>query len=209
MGKTSLVNRLVHDSFNKGEKKTEGIQITQWPITLHHNENVRLHVWDFGGQEIMHATHQFFLTSRSLYLLVLSGRQGREDADAEYWLSLTEGLGGRSPVIVVLNKVREHPFTINRNGLLAKYPQIRGFVETDCEDNTGISELRHAIFSAIDGLEHLRDAFPSAWFDIKNRIAGWRKTISPSIDSEIYARNWERRIAKHMRTSRYIYIVSG
>ena len=25
-------------------------------------------VWDFGGQEIMHATHPFFLTRRSLYL---------------------------------------------------------------------------------------------------------------------------------------------
>lgn len=48
----------------------------QWPIRLKGEEDVRLHVWDFGGQEIMHATHQFFLTERSLYLLVLSGRQG-------------------------------------------------------------------------------------------------------------------------------------
>ena len=27
-------------------------------------------MWDFGGQEIYHATHQFFLTRRSLYVLV-------------------------------------------------------------------------------------------------------------------------------------------
>jgi internalin A len=37
-------------------------------------DQAHLNVWDFGGQEIMHATHQFFLTRRSLYLLVLSGR---------------------------------------------------------------------------------------------------------------------------------------
>ena len=69
------------------EKKTEGINITQWPVSLHNGEDVRLHIWDFGGQEIMHSTHQFFLTQRSLYLLVLNGRQGHEDADADYWLS--------------------------------------------------------------------------------------------------------------------------
>jgi internalin A len=27
-----------------------------------------INVWDFGGQEIYHATHQFFLSHRSLYL---------------------------------------------------------------------------------------------------------------------------------------------
>ena len=69
VGKTSLVNRLVHQTFDAGETKTEGIQITDWPLCLKGNEDVKLNVWDFGGQEIMHSTHQFFLTERSLYLL--------------------------------------------------------------------------------------------------------------------------------------------
>ena len=47
--------------------------MTSWPIVLSNDERVRLNVWDFGGQEIMHATHQFFLTTRSLYLVVLAG----------------------------------------------------------------------------------------------------------------------------------------
>jgi internalin A len=40
----------------------------------------------------MHSTHQFFLTENSLYLLVLNGRQGHEDSDAEYWLELIKSL---------------------------------------------------------------------------------------------------------------------
>jgi hypothetical protein len=32
-------------------------------------------IWDFGGQEIQHSTHQFFLTTRSLYLLVVDARK--------------------------------------------------------------------------------------------------------------------------------------
>jgi len=174
VGKTSLVNRLVHNLHNTDEKKTEGINITQWPIRLPNNENVNLHIWDFGGQEIMHATHQFFLTQRSLYLLVLNGREGGEDADAEYWLKLIKSFGGESPVIIVLNKIKEHSFDINRRALQQKYG-IRDFVLTDCEDGTGIHELRRSIERETDHLEGLHDAFPSIWFAIKDRLAGMKK----------------------------------
>lgn len=173
VGKTSLVNRLVHNRFDKDEKKTEGINITQWRVGLRNGEDVRLNVWDFGGQEIMHATHQFFLTQRSLYLLVLSGREGGEDKDAEYWLKLIESFGNESPVIIVLNKITEQAFDLNRRALRLKYAFIvrNGFISTDCEDATGIDELRQVIERETDGLEHLRDAFPLSWFAIKDTLA--------------------------------------
>lgn len=175
VGKTSIVNRIVHRRF-WNEKKTEGIRITEWPLTVgEKRDSVRLNVWDFGGQEIMHATHQFFLTERSLYLLVLSGREGGEDADAEYWLKLIQSFGGNSPVVIILNKIKEHPFDVNRNALLRKYPFIRDFVKTDCEDATGIEELRHVVERETDRLEHLRDAFPGSWFFIKDKLAGMKR----------------------------------
>ncbi len=175
VGKTSLVNRLVHNRFDKSEKKTEGIQITQWPLRLNRKEEVRLNIWDFGGQEIMHATHQFFLTQRSLYVLVLNGREGGEDADAEYWLKLIESFGAGSPVLIVLNKIKEHPFDLNRRALQQKYPNIRGFIATDCKDRTGLAELRKAIAHETDQLEHLRDAFPASWFSLKDKLAAMKK----------------------------------
>ncbi|MGF1569427.1 MAG: COR domain-containing protein [Nodosilinea sp.] len=172
VGKTSLVNRLIHQNFDPKSAKTEGIQITQWPLHLNGSEDIKLHVWDFGGQEIMHSTHQFFLTERSLYLLVLNGRQGHEDADAEYWLELIQSFGGGSPVIVVLNKIKEHPFDVNRGALQQKFPNIRGFIATDCETGLGIDPLRAAIEQETDALEHLRDPFPASWVAIKDRLAG-------------------------------------
>jgi internalin A len=176
VGKTSLVNRLIHNKFKEGEEKTDGIRITEWPIRLNGQEEVRLNVWDFGGQEIMHATHQFFLTQRSLYLLVLNGREGGEDADAEYWLKLIESFGDESPVIVVLNKIKEHPFDLNRRGLRQKYPFIRHFVKTDCADEPiGLEELRKAIERETDDLENLRDAFPASWFQIKEQLPKMQK----------------------------------
>ncbi|HWP55519.1 MAG TPA: GTP-binding protein, partial [Pyrinomonadaceae bacterium] len=134
VGKTALVNRLVHDEFIS-TSITRGIAITQWPVTTG-KETVRLNVWDFGGQEIQHATHQFFLTERSLYLVVLNGRAGAEDEDAEYWLKFIKTFGGSSPTIVVLNKFNVQPFEVNRRGLQEKYAFIRAFVETDCKPTT-------------------------------------------------------------------------
>ncbi|MCG9890853.1 MAG: TIR domain-containing protein [Thermosynechococcaceae cyanobacterium MS004] len=171
VGKTSLVNRLVNNTFDKYSPKTEGIQITHWDIKISGTENVRLNIWDFGGQEIMHATHQFFLTQRSLYILVLNGRQGHEDADAEYWLNLIESFGDESPVLIVLNKIKAHPFDLNRRALRQKFPNIVDFIDTDSETSHGIHTLHQAIERETDRLKHLRDAFPASWFGIKDQIA--------------------------------------
>ncbi|MCG9892968.1 MAG: leucine-rich repeat domain-containing protein [Thermosynechococcaceae cyanobacterium MS004] len=171
VGKTSLVSRLVHNTFDKDAPQTQGIQITQWPIQLNGTEDVRLNVWDFGGQEIMHATHHFFLTQRSLYILVLNGRQGHEDTDAEYWLNLIESFGEDSPVIVVLNKIKACPFDLNRSGLRQKFIHIVEFIETDCEDAHNLVQLRQAIERTTHNLKHLRDEFPASWFGIKDQLA--------------------------------------
>ncbi len=176
VGKTSLVKKLLFNNFNEHETKTEGIAISEWHLTLHDSETIRLNLWDFGGQEIMHATHQFFLTQRSLYLLVLEGRQGGEDADAEYWLKLIESFGTEddgtiAPVLIVLNKSSLNPFDLNRQALLRKYSFIKGFLVSDCKTGIGIKELRVSIEKEIDRLPHLRAAFPASWFAIKDKLA--------------------------------------
>ncbi len=174
VGKTSLVNRLVHGRYNPNETKTEGIAITPWAVQVG-KDQVRLNIWDFGGQEIMHATHQFFLTKRSLYLLVLNAREGEQDANVEYWLRLIESFGGDSPVLVVVNQIQQHAFDLNRRGLQAKFPAIRGFIQTDCETEFGLEELRQAILRETDRLEHLRDPFPANWFTVKDKLANLPK----------------------------------
>ncbi len=178
VGKTSIVNRLVRNKFDLASAKTEGIQITQWPLTVA-GDPVRVHVWDFGGQEIMHATHQFFLTQRSLYLVVLSGREGSEDEDAEYWLKLAASFGAGSPVIVVLNKMHEHRFDVNRGALRQKYPIIQEFVATDCQtgkDGNGIDTLNTAIHTTLATWKAWHADFPEAWFGIKERLSAMKES---------------------------------
>lgn len=50
-------------------------------------------------------------------------------------------MGAESPVVIVLNKIKEHPFELNRGALKQKYAAIRDLIKTDCEDGTGIDQL--------------------------------------------------------------------
>ena len=47
-----------------------GIDVIEWHFGMEGGQDFGVNMWDFGGQEIYHATHQFFLTKRSLYALV-------------------------------------------------------------------------------------------------------------------------------------------
>ncbi|PJF39486.1 MAG: GTP-binding protein [Phototrophicales bacterium] len=173
VGKTSLIKRLINDPndpYIPGEDKTEGIDIRQWCINLN-NDEIRLNVWDFGGQEIMHATHQFFLTKRSLYVLVLDARVSEDQNRLEYWLRIIQSFGGDSPVIIVSNKIDEHPADLDKRGLQKKYPGIiKAFVETSADKNTGIDDLEAAITKEIGKLEHVSDQLPAKWFAVKSKL---------------------------------------
>ncbi|MEH1861396.1 MAG: leucine-rich repeat domain-containing protein [Nostoc sp.] len=71
VGKTSLLRALRGEDFDTQESTTHGIEIKSLELThlTQADVTMQLNTWDFGGQEIYHATHQFFLTNRSLFLL--------------------------------------------------------------------------------------------------------------------------------------------
>jgi internalin A len=162
-GKTSLSKVLRNEPFNIQENQTHGINIIHWQ---HHDLTV--HFWDFGGQEIMHATHQFFLSKRSLYILVLDGR--KEEAP-EYWLKHIQSFGGESPVLIVLNKTDENPsFDVNRQHLLNKYPNIQGFYKLSCKNTSGLNEFQTGFYDAFNQVEMLQTIWGESWFKVKTEL---------------------------------------
>ena len=213
VGKTSLVKRLVDNTFDPEEKMTEGIRITEWPVKLGRAETARMNVWDFGGQEIMHSTHQFFLTERSLYLVVLNGRDGREDEDAHYWLKMVESFGKGSPAIVVLNKIKGTPFELNERDLKKSYPFVKAFVKTDCEGKRppGIAQLRKLIRKETNALDGIRASFPGSWFGIKNRLGEMAEKgenyLRPETYAEICEEHGENDPEKQKQLSRFLHVL--
>jgi len=166
-GKTSLVKRLVFDTFNKQEPQTHGIYLQDWQIEVRGKE-IKIHFWDFGGQDIMKATHQFFYTHRSLYVLVLHGRPGENH---ERWLKQIDNYGGDSPVIVVINKIDENPgFDLNRKFLQDKYKNIVGFCRVSCETRLGIDEFIEVLREQLGKIEMVNTDWPRNWVETKEEL---------------------------------------
>jgi internalin A len=174
VGKTSLLQQIVDGIFDLNQTKTEGISVKQWTVDSRQqaidSSSIKLNIWDFGGQEIMHATHQFFLTKRSLYLLVLDSRLTQEENRVEYWLKIIQSFGGDSPVLIVGNKIDQHPLDIDRTGLQKKYPNVVGILESSAATGAGIEALKAEIAKQIDTLPHVRDLLPETWFIVKSKL---------------------------------------
>jgi small GTP-binding protein len=166
-GKTSLVKQLLGKKFDKYESQTHGINIEPWDIKVGEN-NIKVRFWDFGGQEIMHATHQFFLSKRSLYILVLDGRK---DEKTEYWLKHIESFGGDSPALVVINKIDTNPgFDVNQPFLQGKYKNIKGFYRVSCANKNGIEEFSQALGKELSKVEMLQTTWATSWFNVKTKL---------------------------------------
>jgi internalin A len=193
VGKTSLIRYLTkNQARDPGEQKTPGIfmsekiQVQKW---TDERSPVAINIWDFGGQELMHGTHRYFLTRRSLYLLVLEARREDSQDDAlSYWLRVIQNRGGESPVLVVINKAEPaHLYHPNEAQWRKDFPNIAGFVRITCNDDessrASIQCLREAIVQLVSDdprLAHVQDPIPTAWLRVKSKLeelARKRRTV--------------------------------
>jgi GTPase SAR1 family protein len=165
-GKTSLVRLMCGEAFRADEAVTQGINLrlrVASPI-----DNIRLHIWDFGGQELMYSAHSFFLTRRAVYLIVLDGRR---EEKAEYWLKQIEIVAGACPVFVIVNKVDENPFyDLNRAELRRKWPNIEGFFSLSCKTEEGLPQFLDSFWSRVGEYELPQLIFSKQWLTIKDQL---------------------------------------
>ncbi len=172
VGKTALARQLLHNlPPDSAQGKTEGVDIQKWSVTpATAAEPITLNLWDFGGQGVYQATHQFFFTSRSLYLIVINARTGEKESRLRHWLKLVGSLSDNAPAIIVVNQQDQHPLALNERELKHKYPNLLAIIPTSCTTGAGIADLRQAIFEALAQLPHINDHFPIAWFDLKSQL---------------------------------------
>jgi len=170
VGKTCLVNRIAKDDYDPASLTTEGIEINKWKISASDGNPFWINIWDFGGQEIYHATHQFFLTKRSLYLFVWDARREDNILTFDYWFNVIKLLSDASPIIVTMNKSDERIKTIDEDSLIQKFPNIDSFHKVSAKTGTNINDLRTQICDAIVRLPHVGDVLPKSWQDIREQL---------------------------------------
>lgn len=154
VGKTYIVDRIT----NNGEKLekihepsvTQGISIKQWEFD-NLGENVKINIWDFGGQEIIHSLHRMFLTERTLYLIVLNARYDTLQYEAEKWLKIVESFAPRSHVILIVNKMDLNEFaSINETILYEKFSNLKAIkkISAKYDDKSVFNEMVELIIES-------------------------------------------------------------
>jgi small GTP-binding protein len=172
VGKTSLLQALVGKSFNALLSSTHGIEINTLKLMHPKVEGItmKLNAWDFGGQEIYHATHQFFLTNRSLFLLAWNTRHGYEQGKLYYWLDTIQAKAPESPILLVATHIDERDADLPLKDLHNKYPQVVGQYEISNRTGEGIEALRVAIADSAAELPLMGETWPAAWLDTAETI---------------------------------------
>lgn len=168
-GKTTLRRKIQNPQCSLlDEKSTEGIDVQRWDFQIQDKRDFRVNLWDFGGQEIYHATHQFFLTNRSLYALVADDR--KEDTDFYYWLNIIELLGGDSPILIIKNEKQDRARQIGEPQLRARFKNIVGIVATNFNTNRGLDALLDEIKLRMRQLPHVGTPLPRSWVQVRQAL---------------------------------------
>ncbi|MBT2788066.1 MULTISPECIES: COR domain-containing protein [unclassified Halomonas] len=174
VGKTELCRSVLGVSHDDKPPSTEGISILRWTVTPEDQEYV-VNLWDFGGQEIYHSTHQYFLTKKSVYVLLWTARTDDDFLNFDYWLNIVNLLSDSSPLIVVQNKCDERTKEIDTSRITKQFDNIVGFFNISALNDSGVDELKKQIVKQVEKLDHFNQIVPVAWVLIREHLENTNK----------------------------------
>jgi Leucine-rich repeat (LRR) protein len=191
VGKTSLLRKFIskENKLPEEEETTKGIDIQEYHFQTAANKDFRINMWDFGGQEIYHSTHQFFLTKRSLYVLVDDTRKDDKtihDATFNYWLQTVELFGGGSPIVIVQNEKGDRSKVLDLKSIQSKFSNVKGTYATNLLTCRNLAETKTALQFFIQQLPHIGAKLPKSWVDIRNEVEDLKRPRGLEADTGTY-----------------------
>ncbi|MGK7898954.1 MAG: COR domain-containing protein [Xenococcus sp. (in: cyanobacteria)] len=209
-GKTTLANKILDPEYQlrESEPTTEGIDVIKWSFKCTDNEQkerkFKVNIWDFGGQEIYHATHQFFLTKRSLYSLVADSR--KEDTDFYYWLNIVELLSDNSPLLIIKNEKQDRKREINEPALRGQFTNLKETLATNLATNRSLDEILYKIKHYIQNLPHIGQTLPKTWVKVKQALENDLRDYIPLQEYlEICETNGFTELKNKLQLSEYLH----
>jgi len=186
VGKTELVKSLQGEQFG-GETATQGVQVRTLEVEHPREAGVtmRLNLWDFGGQEIQHATHQFFYSDRALFILAWNARENYEQAKLNTWLELIQARASvpgdetsrreerKASVLLVATHCDLWKPDVPYEELRKQFPRIRflGMLNVSNKTRRGIDDLCAALANAGAELPLMGTRWPADWQKAEDELA--------------------------------------
>ena len=213
-GKTSLFKKLTipdHNILLHPTNETHGINIHEG---LSVRKSFCANLWDFGGQELQYMTHQFFLTPRALYVLMMDARS--ESPNLAYWFKIISLLGKGLPgekisLLLVLNKRKGSTGMAQYQDLLKLYEEDFDYqyLEVDlAEDDARWTCLKEEIAKKLFDLPIVKNPLPKQWKPIREALreeAKKRPYISTERLSEICTEYSVKREADQWLMTDYLH----
>ena len=173
-GKTSLLRQLANLKHPSHNTATVGIELRDWEMKAPGKKvgknatSLILNTWDFAGQEEFYSTHQYFLTSRALYLAVFNASNGRSELDnLRTWLLNIQASAPGAMVVLVGTHTDKIPSATREEYLddLFRYinkfvnepgfPKIHSKYIVNCMKETpAMEKLRTDIYDIISHFRH-------------------------------------------------------
>lgn len=188
-GKTTLQKYLMGLPINENEESTPDIQISSWKPFEHDsedkNKDIKINLWDFGGQEIQYSLHKLFMTEDTLYIIVLDSTK---DQGPLKYLKFLENYAPNSPFIIINNfgdaqtsntlKIDENYLRENYNGregmpvLKAIFNRVSITKAAKLEPSFRkiMDEVEVTIKNELLNLKNLNKEFPKEYQLIKSAI---------------------------------------
>jgi internalin A len=173
VGKTSLAAALDDAPFVLDRPTTHGIEVKSLMVPHPFDGTaMTLRAWDFGGQEVYRATHQFFFSRRALYLVVWNAREGQEQNEVEGWLRrIRIRVGADARTLIVATHCDERRPELDYPHLTQNFGEmLHGRYSVDNASGTGITALRIAIAEQAASLPHMGQLLSSRWISARNEV---------------------------------------
>ena len=197
-GKTSLSIK-IRDTNGKlpafSDGSTRGIDVQDW-VYYQNNTKYTAHLWDFGGQDVQYAIHQFFMTQRAIYLLVdctrdpenTSHLMGETNGEviSNYWLETIKRLADSSSTFYLFNLYGSYGKNMAVfNQFLRRYesflyPQALEVKlnEVSKSNEEDILFIRHKLKKAIAELPNVGIVLPTKWAEVRTELEKLTKNHS-------------------------------
>lgn len=175
VGKSSILRALKNEPFDEKIKSTHAISLDNLTFK---DSDVKLQVWDLGGQEIYYGTHRIFMMSPSVQLVIFdsdteskSVTPDRLNEDEEvrniklpYYINKIEEISPDSKIMILQSKFEKFTEIPNNLGeYLLKYGNSRISAKT----NFGIKSLRHLITDIAESVSIYGQDVPFYWESVR------------------------------------------
>jgi len=175
-GKSSLRKKLLDNEYRIPDEyleETLGVEIhPDYKVQIpEKKENIKVNIWDFGGQEKQYYLHQYFLKKNAVYILVSDSR--KDNPNFDYWMSkLKLFTGNENEILILFNQINR---TTESNSFNSKQYEKSGFLFKEfyqdlSKDKDRFFEFKNYIDESLLKLSHIGEEYPKYCKAISDKV---------------------------------------